>query len=594
MPSVKSTLSDGGSGKGAMDGLRRPRLIKALDLADRTGLGLVVAPLGSGKTTLLEQWAQTRPGTVRWLTEGGLGLDDAKPLTAGVRTVLVDDAHRFSPIGMAALAGLIEASAPRTTFVVASRTLPGFNLARREFPTPALLTEDDLRFSASEVVKLFRVAYRTEISQEGSAELARATGGWAAALHLHHLAERAHPLSAGSRGKRVPGRVLLVNHSFTRDYLTREALDPLPPALVHFLRMTSVLDPVTVRCCDLLLNWDGSGRALRELSVRSGLVRADPNDSDSYHYHPVLRAHLRGQLGDLLGTARTRALVERAHDIASGVLPSPAAVPTRSHRVPRTFGAQGNGLEVRCLGDFRMRVDGRDVDLSSVRPVARTVLRALAVHAGAPYHREQLVEVFWPEGSLEAGIHSLHVAVSSLRRCIETTAPGRSHELLARCGAAYALAPGAGVATDIQWVEACLLAAAQADRRGDGARRRKELRVALEAYAGDILPEDGPAEWVVAARERLRLRVATCAAELARLELARGNPARAVQAATRSVEIDPFRDEAWRLLIASHLRAGDRAQAALARMTYRSRLHELGLDAGRPDRAHGAAALRTS
>jgi DNA-binding SARP family transcriptional activator len=584
-------------------GLRRQRLLEALDRADHTGLGVVVAPLGSGKTTLLEQWAVNRIGPVRWVGRVGVNLDELSEVAGDARTVIIDDAHRISPHGMSMVTGLIEQSTPRTTFMVASRTLPAFNFAHRGFPTPELVTEDDLRFRPSEVVRLFREVYGTGITDEVSTELTTATDGWAAALHLYHLAERSLPARAkGPARTGSYGRGLLLNHPYTREYLTREVLDPLPPVLVHFLQMTSVFDTVTVRRCDLLLAWDGSRRALRELTERSGLVRPDRDDADTFQYHPVLRDHLRGQLGEVLGSVRGQELCERAAGIVQALAAQPAGAAAQGPAVrasgrsrPALWNAApaDAGLEVRCLGDFQLRIGGRDVDLSSVRPVARTVLRALAVNSGAALHREHLVELFWPHRSLEAGIHNLHVAVSSLRQCIETVAPGRSHGLLARCGAAYVLAPGAEFATDIQRVDARLRAAAQAATEGDEARQLVALRAAVEGYAGDILPEDGPAEWVVDVREQFRQRVAHGASELALIEVSRDHLRLAVLAARRSVELDPWNDEAWRRLIDCHVRAGDRAQAALARQTYRSRLSDLGVTVDESRAPSQGTGLRT-
>jgi DNA-binding SARP family transcriptional activator len=180
---------------------------------------------------------------------------------------------------------------------------------------------------------------------------------------------------------------------------------------------------------------------------------------------------------------------------------------------------------------------------------------------------------------VEAGIHNLHVAISALRRSLDGVVPGRGRELVARCGDAYVLAPADDLLTDIQRVERALHVAARAHADGDDVRHTVALRLAVELYAGDVLPEDGPAEWVVEIREQLRQRVAQAAAELARLELDRGHLPVAVAAAKRSIELDPWNDASWRRLIEGHRRAGDHAQAAVTRRAYQRRLLDLGIGA---------------
>jgi DNA-binding SARP family transcriptional activator len=224
-------------------------------------------------------------------------------------------------------------------------------------------------------------------------------------------------------------------------------------------------------------------------------------------------------------------------------------------------------------------MEGLDVDLSPARPSARTLLRALAVHAGGSLHREALVELFWPGRSAEAGMHNLHVAVSSLRRCLDSGSPGLGRALLARSGDAYVLAPHGRLVTDIQRLESAVQDAAVARASGNAERRAQALRSALALYTGDVLPEDGPAEWVVEVRERVRQRVARAASDLASVELDREDLPAAVAAARRSIELDPWNDESWRLLIEAHRRAGDHALAAVALRAYRRRLHDLGVDA---------------
>ncbi|MEI2765940.1 MAG: BTAD domain-containing putative transcriptional regulator [Dermatophilaceae bacterium] len=260
--------------------------------------------------------------------------------------------------------------------------------------------------------------------------------------------------------------------------------------------------------------------------------------------------------------------------------PAPPPIPP----VPARRGGAGPGcsvttaaLTVSCLGDFRVRLDGRPVDLSVIRPVAQTVLRILAVHAGSAVHRDVIVATLWGDLREAAALHNLHVAVSSLRRLLGTLAPGRARTLLARNGQAYALAPGGPLLTDLQALDAALAEATRCRLSGDRTGQAEALRAVLDGYVADVLPADGPAEWVLPVRDRYRQSVAAAATTLAELELRRGRPEAAVQAATQGVRVDPWRDAIWRILIAAHVAAGAPAAASRARQEYAAILESLGV-----------------
>ena len=125
------------------------------------------------------------------------------------------------------------------------------------------------------------------------------------------------------------------------------------------------------------------------------------------------------------------------------------------------------------------------------------------------------------------------------------------------------------------------VASARAARlSGDQAAERANLRRALSCYGGDLLPEDGAAEWVVAERDRLRLAAADAGEQLARAEAAVGDVGTAVELARRALAFDTYRDSTWRLLIQLHERAGDLSAAHAVRRQYGKILAELGAASG--------------
>lgn len=230
-------------------------------------------------------------------------------------------------------------------------------------------------------------------------------------------------------------------------------------------------------------------------------------------------------------------------------------------------------VTVRCFGGFRLVVAGVEVDCGAVKPRARSALHLLAAHAGRAVHREVLVDALWPELDVRAGVRSLQVAISTLRPLLESC----GGSLLVRVGEAYRLTLPPDGQADVVVFEHALVRARAA--RGDGRPEAAEaaLDAALAAYAGQLLPEEGPADWAVKLRDHYRMEAAAAAHTLAELRLARGDVAGAVAAAEAGLAVDRYRDGLWQLLIAAHRRAGEAAALAAAERRYGETLVELGV-----------------
>jgi DNA-binding SARP family transcriptional activator len=150
---------------------------------------------------------------------------------------------------------------------------------------------------------------------------------------------------------------------------------------------------------------------------------------------------------------------------------------------------------------------------------------------------------------------------------------------LLREGDAYRLALQSDAEVDLVQFSRALAAARVARLRGESEDAVGHFRQALELYAGEVLPEDGPAEWAIEPRERFRSAALEAAQGLAELLLKRGDPTGAANACTTGLWIERFSDPLWRLLIEARERAGDSIAASRAKRDYERVLEELGLTA---------------
>lgn len=198
----------------------------------------------------------------------------------------------------------------------------------------------------------------------------------------------------------------------------------------------------------------------------------------------------------------------------------------------------------------------------------------LAIDHGCDIHREQLIDALWPEADLTAGLRRLQVSVSSVRQLLEHA--GWGPDCLRRRGDAYRLElPNTEV--DVQVLEDTVTELGRFREARPSPGQVEGDRIAtieqgasalLDLYRGDLLPEVGPAEWVLPQRDRLRLLTASALAAVSRSGLAAGRPDLALVPARRLVEIDPMRDTAWLLLARIQRGLGDHNAADMTLAAY--------------------------
>jgi len=228
-------------------------------------------------------------------------------------------------------------------------------------------------------------------------------------------------------------------------------------------------------------------------------------------------------------------------------------------------------IRISTLGGFAVVVDGHQLDLSALKPRARSLLHLLAIHAPRAVHREVLQDALWPDADLATGARSLQVGISAIRGVL---GPGGPSLTVARDGDAYRLmAPDDAI--DLRRIERAAVAARDAEARGEAVPERY-LEV-LDLLDAELLPEDGPADWAVERREQLTATGVAAAVSAAKGALAAGDHGVAARACRVGLALDRYHDPLWRLLIETDDRAGDAGAASRDRRNYEAVLAGLGV-----------------
>lgn len=322
------------------DLLRRPRLIDFIHEHVDRKLVLVCAPAGYGKTSLLIEFAREADLPVCWYS-----LDSSdRNLRVFVEYLLAALRQRFPDFGrqaqellassellsdIEALVGvlvneiyeeipdyfllvlddyhLVDPSEPVNYFldsllqhlpdnchlIISSRAIPtltprGLALltARQEV---AGLGARELRFTPQEIQELMRQNLGQSVPDEVAQELARQSEGWITGIVLSTQSMWRDLIAGAARARSMGASVY--------EYLAAEVFHQQTPEVQRFLLASAILDEMSSRRCDALLDETGSAAMLDLLEEGNVfIVRIEREQERWYRYHALFHSFLREKL----------------------------------------------------------------------------------------------------------------------------------------------------------------------------------------------------------------------------------------------------------------------------------------------------------
>jgi predicted ATPase/DNA-binding SARP family transcriptional activator/DNA-binding CsgD family transcriptional regulator len=204
----------------------------------------------------------------------------------------------------------------------------------------------------------------------------------------------------------------------------------------------------------------------------------------------------------------------------------------RSERIP---GREPKAVRVWLLGSFRVSVGSQTIEQNQWRlRKAASLVKLLAIAPGHRLHREQVMNLLWPDLGMQAASNNLRRVLHFARRALDPAAGSR---YLVSQDQSLVLCPGGSLWVDVEvFQEAAVIA-----RRS---RDAAAYRAAIELYAGELLPDDRYEEWAESRRQELRGTFLSLLTELAGLCEERGEYGQAVETLQRALSEDPTNEEA--------------------------------------------------
>ncbi len=219
-------------------------------------------------------------------------------------------------------------------------------------------------------------------------------------------------------------------------------------------------------------------------------------------------------------------------------------------------------VTISCLGGFRVQRGGEAVKDSAWKgKQAKALLMLLVSEPGSKLSRDVIMEALWGPVDPDAQRTNLASLVYRVRKILDGPDGGDGdRSCIALDGDHLCLDPSL-VTVDAERVLAHLEKADRYRMQNDQKRSLEEYDRAFNVYQGDFLPDDLYDEWVVAARDRLRLRYFKALLDLAKFAESLGENNRALEAYSRLFNADECNEEACRWLMSHYHTTGQRGAA---------------------------------
>jgi predicted ATPase/DNA-binding SARP family transcriptional activator/DNA-binding CsgD family transcriptional regulator len=211
-------------------------------------------------------------------------------------------------------------------------------------------------------------------------------------------------------------------------------------------------------------------------------------------------------------------------------------------------------MRIRLLGGFGVSVGNRTIEEDAWRlRKAASLVKLLALSPQHRLHREQVMDALWPDLDTDRASNNLRGALHAARRTLEPDRSANSRYLSLR-EEQLALCPDERTWVDLEAFED---AAANARRSRDPAA----YGLAVELYAGELLPGDRYEEWAQGRREELRRLYLALLLELASLHEEGGEHDAGIVVLLRALAEDPALEEAHAALMRLYALSGRRTLA---------------------------------
>lgn len=243
---------------------------------------------------------------------------------------------------------------------------------------------------------------------------------------------------------------------------------------------------------------------------------------------------------------------------------------TRPVGVTNAANSAGEPQAIRfeLLGGFRVSVASRIVERTEWRlRKAGILVKLLALAREHTLHREQAMDLLWPDLDAKSAANNLHRALHFARRVLDPSPEVSASQYLVFEGDLLTLCPGGSIWVDVDAFEST---AASARR----SRETSAYRAALDLYTGELLPEDRYEPWAEERRRELQTVYLAMLIELGTIYEKQEEFGAAIETIQKVVANEPTHEEAHSGLMRMYALSGRRQEALLQYQRLQAALSE--------------------
>jgi predicted ATPase/two-component SAPR family response regulator len=220
-------------------------------------------------------------------------------------------------------------------------------------------------------------------------------------------------------------------------------------------------------------------------------------------------------------------------------------------------------IDIRLLGGFELSTGSRRFSTGGWRlRKGADLVKILALQPSHRLHREQLIDLLWPDKDPEAGANNLYQAIHAVRAAIPLPGVIAVRARLVQLGSDPPIDGAAESGTPAKMLKVGVDVDEFEEAVRDGRGRVERLEHARALYRGELLPDDPYAEWAVARREDLRAKQLSVLRDLAAWYERTGRADEAMALVREALRIEPLDEDLQRRLMRYEGQAGNRGAVA--------------------------------
>jgi predicted ATPase len=208
-------------------------------------------------------------------------------------------------------------------------------------------------------------------------------------------------------------------------------------------------------------------------------------------------------------------------------------------------------ISIHLFGGFSVCVNELTVPAERWRlRKVRNLVKLLALATQHQMHRDQVVELFWPDLDFDRALNIFYQTLHAARKAVQPF----GHQVFIYQNEIISLPNDWRVWIDIDVFRQKAERARETGSLGD-------YQTAIELYTGDLLPEDLYEEWAQPQRDALRSEYLELVEQYADLQIAQGQAPAAIELLRKALTIDASRESIHYRLMHAYAVAGQRQYA---------------------------------